>query len=442
MRLAALFALVLTLAAPALAQASPVLMISIDGLRPLDVIEADQRGIKVPNLRKLMAEGAYAQGVRNSLPTVTYPNHTTLITGVWPAKHGVAQNATFDPQGKNQGGWYWYTEDIKVPTLWDVAHSAGLSTASVDWPVSVGARSVDWNIPEYWRARNAEDLKLLRALSTPGLIGDLEHGSGLKLANIFAEDAASDDARAAFAAALIRLHRPQLFTLHLVSLDHAEHVYGPGTPEAKADLERIDAAVGKLVADARVSEPDLTVAIVSDHGFAPLEHEVNLLAAFADAGLLTLTPKTHKVTTWQAMPWGGASTAVVLADPKDEAVKARVKALLDKLAADPNLGINRVIDADEIARMGGTGRASFWIDFKLGYEAGYNAQASAVYASSQKGTHGWFPDHPEMRATFIITGPGAAKHGALGEIDQRDIAPTIAHVLGLAMPSADGKSLF
>src|ERR1700743_2931949 len=111
-------------------------MISIDGLRPLDVIEADKRGLPAPTPRKLMAEGSYSTGVRNALPTVTYPNHTTLITGVWPAKHGIYNNVTFDPLQKNMGGWYWYSQDIKGPTLWDSVHKAGGKVASLSWPVS------------------------------------------------------------------------------------------------------------------------------------------------------------------------------------------------------------------------------------------------------------------------------------------------------------------
>src|SRR5579864_867252 len=155
--------MVSALTVPAVAQAAPVLMISIDGLRPADIWDADKRGLKVPNLRKLEAEGVYATGVRNALPTVTYPNHTTLITGVWPAKHGIANNQTFDPLQKNFGGWYWYTRDIKVGTLWDAVHAAHGKVASLSWPVSVGARSIDFDLPEYWRANNAEDMKLLRA---------------------------------------------------------------------------------------------------------------------------------------------------------------------------------------------------------------------------------------------------------------------------------------
>ena len=422
------------------ARAAPVLMISIDGLRPADVIEADQRGFTAPNLRKLMAEGAWSTGVRNSLPTVTYPNHTTLITGVWPAKHGVANNTVFDPEQRNLGGWYWYAEDIKVPTLWDAVHGSGGKVASLSWPVSVGARAVDYNIPEYWRARIPEDIKIVHALATPGLIPELEHKSGVGYARAFGADPASDEARAALAAALIELKKPKFMTLHLVSLDETEHDFGPGSPEARATVAVIDRAVGKLVAAARKAEPDLVVAIVSDHGFAAVEHNVNLIGAFAEAGLISIDPKTRKVTSWQAVPWGGASAAVVLKNPGDEAVKAKVKALLNRLAADPENGVNRIIDSDEIARMGGTPKASYWIDFKIGYSMG--GSQTHISPSTQKGTHGWFPDHPEMRASFFISGPGVPKKGSIGEIDQRDIAPTVAKIMKVSLPSADGKALF
>src|SRR5260221_317630 len=110
--------------------------------------------------------------------TLTYPSHTTLVTGVWQAKHGILGNTTFDPLQKNSQGWYWYTEDIRVPTLWDAAAGAGRTTASVQWPVTVGAH-ITWNIPEFWRANTKDDAKLLRAVSTAGLLIDADKEIGL-----------------------------------------------------------------------------------------------------------------------------------------------------------------------------------------------------------------------------------------------------------------------
>src|SRR6185436_11050080 len=125
----------------------PVVLLSIDGLKPDYIIEADKHGLKIPNLRRLLAEGAHASGVTGVLPTVTYPSHTTMLTGVAPAKHGIYYNTTFDPFEKNMGGWYWYAEDIKAPTLWDATAKAGYVTASVDWPANVSAK-VTYNIAQ------------------------------------------------------------------------------------------------------------------------------------------------------------------------------------------------------------------------------------------------------------------------------------------------------
>lgn len=83
-------------ALPSAASAEPVLLISIDGLQPADVIEAEKRGIDIPNLKRFITQGSYAQGVRGILPTVTYPSHATLITGVSPSRHGILGNNSFD----------------------------------------------------------------------------------------------------------------------------------------------------------------------------------------------------------------------------------------------------------------------------------------------------------------------------------------------------------
>ena len=431
----------LVLTAPV--KAAPVLMISIDGLRPLDIAEADKRGVTAPNLQKLMREGAYATGVRDALPSVTYPNHTTLVTGVWPAQHGIAANTVFDPLKKNMDGWYWYNPDIKVPTLWDAVHGAGGVTASLGWPVTVDAKSIGNDIPEYWRAFQPDDLKLIRALCTPGLLDAIQSKSQIVLAQIASEEPPADEAKAKAAAAIIALKHPMFFTLHLSSLDHEQHQYGPGSLEALDSLKRIDAAVGDLIAQARQAEPDLMVMIVSDHGFAPVEHGINIGSAFVEAGLMTLKDD-GKPLSWEAAPWiSGGSAAVVLAHPDDAATVAKVKALLDKLAADPASGIAQVIGKSEIATKGGGPNADFFVDAKIGYEFEGKLKGPLVATpGSLKGMHGYFPDHPEMRATLIIAGPGLVKHGSLGEVDMRDIAPTAAKLMGVSFPSATGKPLF
>ncbi len=418
--------------------ARPVLLISIDGLRPADVIDAQQRGIKLPNLQAFLTRGAYASDVRGVLPTLTYPSHTTILTGVSPNLHEIGGNLTFDPYNKNQQGWDWYASDIRVPTLWDAARAAGLSTANVHWPVSVGA-PVDWNLPQIWRAGIPDDRKLLAALATPGLLPSLEQGLG-PYADGIDESLAGDQNRARFMVKLLQTRKPQFMTAYFASLDDMEHASGPGTPAANRVLEGIDALVGELVAAAQRVHPDGVVAVVSDHGFAPVQHDVNLYAPFIQAGLITF--KDGAVTDWQAMPWNdGGSAAIVLRHPDDAALQARVTALLQQLQHDPRYAIDKVLDHRQLVAAGGTAQASWFVLFKTGAEMGIKADAAPLTPGHYLGMHGYDPALPAMRSTFLIAGVGIPAGKNLGSIDMRDIAPTLAALLGVSLPQAQGHAL-
>ena len=429
-------------ASPAQEKTPPplLLMISIDGLRPDYVTAADAHGCRIPNLRRFLKEGAYAEGVQGVVPTVTYPSHTTLVTGVWPAKHGILANTTFDPLQKNQQGWYWYAEDIRVPTLWDAAAQAGRTTASIQWPVTVGAH-INWNIPEFWRASTPDDAKLLRAASTPGLLAEAQAELGEYHGGIDTS-AEGDEIRGRYTRWILEKKRPALLTLHLTVLDHIEHETGPFSLEAIAVLERLDTVIGDLreVAE-RLAPGRAFIAVVSDHGFAKIDAQLNLFPAFKEAKHFTVDEK-GKVADWKAMPWvTGGSAAIVLKDPNDTATLDQVRKLLAKLAGDPANGIDHVLEAEELHRRGGYPTASFFVSLKPGWRTGSALEGPVLSKIKPGGTHGELPDLPDLRAAFFVIGPGIPAGRNLGLIDMRDVAPTLAHLAGLSFPSADGKNL-
>ncbi len=428
---------------PAAAQEKPaplLVVISVDGLRPDYVTAADVHGARVPNLRKFLREGTFAEGVTGVIPTVTYPSHTTLVTGVWPAKHGILANTTFDPLQKNHEGWYWYAEDIRVPTLWDAAAAAGRTTASIQWPVTVGAK-INWNIPELWRAGTAEDAKLLRVVSTPGLLAEGKAAIGEYRGGIDATPE-SDEVRGKYAVWILENKHPGLLTVHLIALDHIEHETQAFSPKAMAVLERLDAVVGKIWEAAEHVAPGRAfVAVVSDHGFVNYGQQLNLFPAFEKAKLFSLDDR-GKISEWRAMPWEtGGSAAIVLKDPRNGLTTATVRALLTKLAADPANGIDRVLEGEELHRKGGYPNASFFVGLKPGWRTGSSLTGPVVTSVKAGGTHGGLPDLPDLRAAFFLVGPGVPVDKNLGLIDMRDIAPTLAKAVGLALPSADGKPL-
>jgi predicted AlkP superfamily pyrophosphatase or phosphodiesterase len=417
-----------------------LVLISVDGLRPDYVTAADVHGAKVPSLKRFMKEGTYADGVVGVVPTVTYPSHTTMVTGVWPAKHGIWANTTFDPLQKNYQGWYWYAEDIRVPTLWDAEAKAGRTTASVQWPVTVGA-NITWNIPEIWRAGTPEDAKLIRAVSTPGLLDEASADIGPYRGGIDTS-ADGDEVRGNYAIWILEKKHPGLLTLHLTALDHIEHETGPFSAESVAILERLDAVIGKVrEAAERVAPGRSFVAVVSDHGFAKYEQQLSLFPAFREANLFTTNEK-GSIADWKAIPWEtGGSAAIVLKDPQDQATLDQVRGLLARLAADPANGIDRVLDAEELHKRGGYPDASFFVNLKPGWRTGASLTGPVVTNVKPGGTHGELPDVPELRASFFIVGPGVPIGKDLGLIDMRDVAPTLAKEAGLSLPTAEGKAL-
>ena len=166
-------------------------------------------------------------------------------------------------------------------------------------------------------------------------------------------------------------------------------------------------------------------------------------AIFVNEGLITLkakdtTVEKSGVTDWIARPWhAGGSAAIVLKNPSDAAARAKVKALLDRLAADPENGIAAVLDETAIRELGGAPTATFWVTMRAGYSVSPTLQPSIVSVVSARGTHGYTPTMPEMASTFIIAGDNIRRGHDLGVIDMRSIAPTLARVMGLSFPSAE-----
>jgi predicted AlkP superfamily pyrophosphatase or phosphodiesterase len=422
--------------------AASLLMISVDGLKPEYVLDADAHGLKIPFLRSLMRDGAYARGMTGVWPTVTYPSHTTLLTGVAPAEHGIYNNLEFDPKNTFANAWYWYAQQIRVPTLWQAAHEAGLSTASIGWPVSIGASAVDFLIPEYWRVARLTDVDpsdawLVAALSRPeNLLQKMQARLGPYMRGNDPSPP-GDEIKTRFALDILKTQKPKFMTIHLSSLDEEQHAHGPFSPEVNADLEVIDGQLEQLFAASRANDPKAIALVVSDHGFVQITHRVNLMQPFLRAGLL------QSGGSWKAQPWSGSGmAAVMLHDPADSQTESKVRDLLQAMQADPSNGIAEVLERDAIKQRGAFPDASFLIVMKLGYYA--LADATSPLVSDVQGTlgsHGFSPEYPEMRGAFFIAGSGIARHRDLGLIDMRQIAPTVAELLGIRLRSASQRPL-
>lgn len=410
-----------------------VVIISVDGLKPETYTKPGPS--KVPTLRRLARQGAWAEGVVGVLPTVTYPSHTTMITGVPPAVHGIPNNLILDPEGRANGEWYRFARDIQVPTLPGVVKGRGLTTAAVSWPVSAGM-NVDYLLPEFGYYRHPQMLALMRLITEPRhLIDAYEVASGTPLPWPM-----SDDDRTGMAAWIFRTYRPHLLLLHIFGTDDAQHATGPGSAEALAAIERADRHVQQMLDAVRDAglEPRTDIVIVSDHGFLPYEQVLQPNALFKQEGLLQVDA-ADRISQWQVYFYtAGGSGFVLLKDPRDSGLRDRVAGLLKTLAEDPATGIDAVLDRTALDRLGAEPRASFAITMKSGFATGGAHDVLVRATGRRQGTHGYAPAQTELHASLILRGPDVPKVGSLGMVRMTQLAPTVAGWFGVSLaPNVD-----
>ena len=416
-----------------------VIVVTIDGLLPDSYLNPAAHGLSVPTLTSLVARGASSGGALSVFPSVTYPAHTSIASGVVPARHGVFTNAIFDPLGKNHDAWRWYAEDVSVPRVWDVAYAAGYRTALIDWPVTVGAKAT-YHVPEFWRAKQPEDVKLIRALSTPDLLERVSAAYPDFRAGFRPQDV-TDEAGTDIAEYLVLQARPHLVFLHVWQVDAAQHAHGVWSHPARAAIENADRQLARLLAAVERAgiASETTLVVASDHGFANVTRCVNPRSLLQRAGLLTFDA-AGKPTAWQADVLSATGAAYVyLNEPHDAALKARVLTVFETARASGTSGIARIFSTEEVRALGGDPAAFLALEPELGtyFGGGHDTyETPPVY----QGVHGYDPNRPEMKASLILFGAGVP-HGTLDGARLIDIAPTVARWLGLTLPHVDGRPL-
>ena len=419
------------------ANTNHVVVISLDGFPAWAL---DDPYLPVPTLRRLAADGALARGMRAIDPTVTWANHTSMVTGVTAARHGVIYNGLLIREPgvpPRVEPWRDKKELVHAPTVYDAAHARRLTTAQVDWVAIQNAPTITWAFPERPdpQGQIAQELVKAGALSQ----ADLET---FHTKNILWRDHVWTLA----ASHIIRQHRPNLLLFHLLNLDSTHHRYGPRTPAGMSAMAHLDSQVAAIMQaiEAGGIAPRTTVFVVSDHGFKLVKRQIRPNAAFAAAGLLTV--EANKVVRAQAysVPEGGTALVYVTTPDPSGAVLKRAK---DALAGVE--GIAAVVEPDGFAKYGlpaperNPQMGALLLVGKDGYAFTADAAAPAVVDAplASQGAHGYLASDPDLRALFIAAGRSIRRGVVLDEVSTLDLAPTIAQLLGVQLPDTDGKVL-
>ncbi len=415
-----------------------VVLISIDGFRPDFYGDLSW---PAPVLQQHRQVGAYARAVRPVFPSVTYPDHATMVTGALPARHGIYYNTPFEPTGQT-GRWYWEADSIRVPALWDAVRAAGGTTAAVSWPVSVGA-DIDYNVPEVWSLDPSEDAvaPMRRNARPAGLLERLERDAvgPLTAARVSDDFLARDEAAAAMGAYLFEQHRPTLLFVHLISVDHYAHEEGRDGPMVRQSVATVDRGVGALVrAVERAGLSDSTAFIVTgDHGFMDIHTRLAPNRWLMDAGLLEAGRDRG---AWRAaFLTSGAAAFLHLRDPNDAGALAAARAALDRVP--PELrALFRVLERDELDALGAAPQAALALSPHPGVV--FTGSTSApVLSAATGGTHGYLADFPEMQTGLVAWGAGIRPDAVVHQMRLTDVAPLVAELLGLSFTAPDGVLL-
>jgi predicted AlkP superfamily pyrophosphatase or phosphodiesterase len=414
------------------AQDSHVVLISIDGLRPEFYMDS-QWGMV--NVREGMKNGAYAEGVRGSFPSVTYPSHTTIVSGVLPAKHGIYYNTPVEPLGIS-GKWFWYYKDIKVPTIWTAAKDAGLTTAGVSWPVTVGA-PIDYNLPEYvilpqGKEEKRDEIKAMLLESNPkSLFQEVQDYAVGKFAEYGAtlDYYTNDQNKARMAAYILKRYKPSFLAVHIALTDHFEHEQGRDGAKVRSAVAGADVAIKTIMgaAEAVGIDKNTTFIITGDHGFVDIHTQFRSNVLLAKLGFYD---NDHK-DAWKAyFQQSGGSSFLHLRDPKDKATLEKIKQAIAELPESMQR-MFRVLDQEALERAQGDPNAVLALTANQGFSFGAAAMGDML-APVSGGTHGYLPtDFKEIQTGFVAFGKGIKSGTVLPLMGQEDIAPLIAKLLKL-----------
>ena len=416
-----------------------VVMMSIDGLA---AFYFDDPKAEMPTIRELAANGARSTMMKASTPTVTWPNHTTLVTGVNPAKHGVAGNNCYDRQSHQRLVFiadpvFDKDQIVKVPTLYDLAKAQGLKTASIRWPATRNAKALDWTIPDMKPGSNVINY------CTSALLDECE-ANGIPIREGYAKGEVDDDLTTRAFNLMLHTNHPNFALLHVAYVDHIQHEKGPRTPEAYAAVKAADQQVRSVWDELQKDYPGkATLIVVSDHGFSPIYHTVLPNVILRKAGLLS-GDTNDTSSPVQVVVQGGAAMIYIL----DDAHRTELITKVANAFAGAE-GVAKVVGPEQLKDYGVASPTQdphapdMMLFADEGCAFGNTANGEQPFRDKVElaGTHGHDSNLPHLHATFVACGYGIKPGTTIGEIANTCVAPTIARLLQLQLPDTDGAVL-
>lgn len=419
---------------------SKLIVLSADAL----VAEDMELFKTLPNFKKYLSGGACVKAVKTCYPTITYPAHTSIATGVYPDRHGITGNDVYYPEPSKRP-WVWFHEYVKAKDIFTYAKEAGRTTAGVFWPVTGNHPDIDYLIDEYWSqgegdtrraafersGTSPEIMKIVERYVDTGWVERSHPG-----ADIFVINCAAD---------IIREYSPDLIMIHPANIDSYRHHNGLFNKFVDNGIRETDEWLGQLcrAAEDAGELQNTNVVLISDHGQLEIKRSIKYNVLLADAGFLTV--ENGKITDMKAYVRSGGMVAYCYV--YDKAENDNVYKYLCHLKDEGIYGVSEVLteaEAREKHRLGGEFDFVLETDGYTSFSEGICRPLTDTFTKEDyrlgRATHGYMPEKGPQ-PVFYAKGPDFKDGAELERCDTVDEAPTFARILGTEMKDVDGRIL-
>lgn len=419
-----------------------VMVISLDAVGNQDLEYMNT----LPNFRAFFQKAALCGRVESVYPSLTYPAHTSILTGRKPIHHGIINNTKLQP-GRERPDWIYQRKYIKSTTLWDEARKQGILTAALLWPVA-GRSKIPFCVPEVMVTRKWQTQILVNAMNGPVFYQlDLNRRFGHLRDGI--RQPALDDFIQASALYTIRKYNPGLFFLHLTDVDTNRHIYGVNHPKAREALARHDSRLGDILRALReTGDMERTaVFLLGDHYQKDARRIAFVNCILRREGLIDI--RDGKVKGWRAVAKSCDGSCYVYLNPKarrDPSLEKRVESIIKELAKREDFGIGRIFSREQAAALGADPDCFLMLEAREGWYFLDDWKREQLPVEEEKahkmrGTHGYLPDGEGYGTFFAAAGCGIRPVAVNRKIALWDEGVTIAELMGLSLGDADGNVL-
>ncbi len=415
--------------------------------------------IDSPAFSYLLESGTWIETTKTIWPSITYPAHSSIISGRYPDRHGVFHNDHFYP-GDPDPRWNWDAKYFHGDSLFQAAKRAGLTTAGVFWPVSGNHPYVDYLISEYWPQSPDESfIDCQRSMGTSEeVIRDIIEPNLPENEQFVRMHPDADQFVIDCACSMIRKYRPDLLVIHPADIDANRHRNGVFSDPVREAVRRAAKWTQQIITATRDAGTfaDTVFVVMSDHGQVDLDRIMSPNVFFCRKGLLSVN-EDGSFGDWTCYLRSTGITAEVYVEGADDTTFAgraryaanlrKTRAALEELKDDPRFAIDRILtsrEAEEELRLSGPfsffligkGNVAYSNILKGGLEMQFDTSAFQTAFA----THGMDPDFGPQ-PTAIFSGPGVRRGLRIPRRPIVDIAPTCAKLLGLDLPDTDGTAV-